>query len=319
MSQDTKKTERKVIDSSLLTIIIPAYNEEQVIQETLEELRSTPELQAAEIFVVDDGSTDKTAEIAGIVPSVNVLSHRYNIGYGGAIKTAVRAAKTKYVCWYDADGQHRPQDLVKLVRRVQKTDADWGLGVRSRDSHNNVVRKPGKFILSLAVQLAAGRIVPDFNSGLRVFRTQCLIRYLHLLPNGFSASTTTTLLMMERGYRDAHIKIQTRKRVGTSQVNQFKDGIRTLTLILRIFLLFRALLFFSTIGILMFLAGIIYSACIIFINKMGIPIGGLFLMTTGVLTIFMGLIADQLSLIRRERFEDLNLPSQNKKDPIEED
>lgn len=318
MVQDTKKTERKVIDSSLLTIIIPAYNEEQVIKQTLEELRSTPELQAAEIFVVDDGSTDKTAELANTVPGVNVLSHRYNIGYGGAIKTAVRAAKTKYVCWYDADGQHRPQDLVKLVRRVQKTDADWGLGVRSRNSHNSFIRKPGKFVLSLAVQLAAGKIVPDFNSGLRVFRTQCLIRYLHLLPNGFSASTTTTLLMMERGYREANIKIQTRKRVGTSQVNQFKDGIRTLTLILRIFLLFRALLFFSTIGILMTLVGIIYSACIIFINKMGIPIGGLFLMMTGILTIFMGLIADQLSLIRRERFEDLALPSYNKKDEVEE-
>jgi glycosyltransferase involved in cell wall biosynthesis len=318
MAQDIKQTKRKVIDSSLLTIIIPAYNEEQVIQQTLEELRSTSELQAAKIVVVDDGSSDKTAEMASTVPGVNVLSHRYNIGYGGAIKTAVRAAKTKYVCWYDADGQHRPEDLIKLVRRVQKTDADWGLGVRSRDSHNSVVRKPGKFILSLAVQLAAGKTVPDFNSGLRVFRTQCLIRYLHLLPNGFSASTTTTLLMMERGYRDAHIKIQTRKRVGTSQVNQFKDGIRTLTLILRIFLLFRALLFFSTIGILMLLAGIIYSACITFINKMGIPIGGLFLMMTGILTIFMGLIADQLSLIRRERFEDINLSSYNKKDPIEE-
>lgn len=131
MAQDIKRIKRKVIDSSLLTIIIPAFNEEQVIQQTLEELRLTPELQAAEIVVVDDGSSDKTAEMASTVPGVNVLSHRYNIGYGGAIKTAVRAAKTRYVCWYDADGQHRPEDLVKLVKRVQKTDADWGLGVGS--------------------------------------------------------------------------------------------------------------------------------------------------------------------------------------------
>lgn len=306
------------MDAHRLAIIIPAYNEEKAISKVLQDLKETEKLQGAEIILIDDGSTDRTVEQASAVSGVRVIKHRFNVGYGGAIKTGVRATKRKYVCWYDADGQHRPEDLVKLVRRVQKVDADWGLGVRSADSHMSMNRKPGKFLLRLAVQLAAKRPIPDFNSGLRVFRTKCLSRYLHLLPDGFSASTTTSLLMTERGYRGANIKIKTQKRIGTSQLHQLKDGIKTLILILRIFLLFRALLFFSTIGTVIALGGILYSAYIASVNKMGIPIGGLFLMMTGTLIIMMGLIADQLSLIRRERFEDFAHSSYDKKDQGQE-
>lgn len=306
------------VNSKDLAIIIPAYNEEDAIGQTLEDLSKVPALEDAQVIVVDDGSTDSTLGIARRFPFVRVISHRYNIGYGGAIKTGVRAAKRKYVSWYDADGQHCPKDLVKLVRRVQKVDADWGLGVRSAGSHTDVKRKPGKFLLQLAVRLAAKRPIPDFNSGLRIFRTECLSRYLHLLPDGFSASTTTSLLMTERGYRGANIKIQAQQRIGTSQVNQVRDGIGTLVLILRIFLLFRALMFFSTVGAVIGLIGLLYSLYIASVNKMGIPIGGLFLMTTGTLIIMMGLVADQLSLIRRERFEDYVFSSENVQDHDEE-
>lgn len=301
-----------------LTIIIPAYNEEEAIGQTLEDLSKVSAIKDAQVIVIDDGSIDNTSKIAKVFPFVQVISHRYNIGYGGAIKTGVRATQRKYVCWYDADGQHRPEDLVKLVRRVQKVDADWGLGVRSADSHMSTNRKPGRFLLRLAVQLVAKKPIPDFNTGLRVFRTDCLRRYLHLLPDGFSASTTTSLLMTERGYRGANVKIRTRKRVGKSHVRQVADGLMILTLILRILLLFRALLFFFGIGAMLVLAGIAYSLYMISVNNKGIPIGGLFLMMTGVLTILMGLIADQLSLIRRERFEEISISTNTKEEEEEE-
>lgn len=300
-----------------LTIIIPAYNEEEGLGQTLEDLSKVSAIKDAQVILIDDGSTDKTAKVAEGFEFVQVISHRYNIGYGGAIKTGVRATKRKYVCWYDADGQHRPEDLIKLVRRVKKVDADWGLGVRSADSHMSMNRKPGRFLLRMAVQLAARRPIPDFNSGLRIFRTECLRRYLHLLPDGFSASTTTSLLMTERGYIGANVKIRTNKRVGKSQVRQVADGLVTLTLILRIMLLFRALLFFFAIGATLVLTGIGYSAYVMSINKQGIPIGGLFLMMTGVLTILMGLIADQLSLIRRERFEEISISTNTNEDERE--
>jgi glycosyltransferase involved in cell wall biosynthesis len=276
------------------------------IRQTLEELRAAPELHDAEIIVVNDGSTDRTEERARAVAGVRVISHRSNLGYGGAIKTAVRVTEREYVFWYDADGQHRVEDLVRLVRLVQEEDADWGLGVRGESSHQSFGRKPGKLLLRLAVRLAARKKVPDFNSGLRGFRTQLLKIYLHLLPNGFSASTTTSLLMIERGYRCVETTIQTNKRVGSSQVRQIRDGLRTLTLILRIFLLFRAMAFFFVLGGLVFFTGAVYSSWVMAIKHLGVPIAGLLVMMTGILTIFMGLIADQLSLIRRERFEDLD-------------
>lgn len=304
-----------MIDPSRLAIIIPAYNEEKAVRQVLEDLAGTLELQGAEILLVDDGSTDQTAREAKAVPGVRVLRHRRNVGYGGAIKTGVRATKREYICWYDADGQHRPGDLVKLVQKVQAEDADWGVGVRGENSHRQLNRLPGKWVLHTVVRIAAkSRYVPDFNSGLRVFRTQWLRIYLHLLPNGFSASTTTTLLMLERGYRMVEVPIETRERIGSSEVRQLRDGMRTLMLILRIFMLFRALVLFLVPGLLILLTGVVYSFAVMYKNRLGIPIAGLLMMMTGLLTVFMGLIADQLSQIRRERFEDLDHPSRGDAD-----
>jgi len=301
----TENHGRRTVDSSSVTIIVPAFNEERIIRKTLCDLRDTQALKEAKIIVVDDGSKDRTAAMAAGIDGVRVLHHRHNVGYGGAIKTGVRAAATRYVCWYDADGQHRPKDLVKLIRRVQKIDADWGLGVRSADSYSVIHRQPGRLLLRMVVQLAARQRVNDFNTGMRIFRTDCLKRYLHLLPNGFSASTTTTLLMIERGYLGANVRITTPPRVGKSQVKPISDGVRMLALIVRIFLLFRALFFFSVAALVLFVAGVAYSAYVMSMRHLGVPVAGLFLMTTGTLTFFMGLIADQLSLIRRERFEDM--------------
>lgn len=288
-----------------ISICIPAFNEEVAIESTLNQLRSAPDLSGAEIIVVDDGSIDKTYVKAISVDGVKVIRHRRNLGYGASIKTAIKASNKKYVAWYDADGQHRPSDLIKLVKRIKRSNSDWGIGIRSHNSHQQSNRKLGKFLLNIAVQIAARRPVPDFNSGMRIFRRECIIKYMHLLPEGFSASTTSTLLMTERGYISSNIKIEVQKRIGKSQVKQFRDGMTTLLLILRIFLLFRAFLFFFTIGSFMLTAGAIYTLVILWLNNQGMPVGGLFLMMTGVITILMGLIADQLSLIRRERFEDV--------------
>lgn len=303
------------MDASRLAIVIPAYNEERAVRQVLEDLVATPDLAGAEILLVDDGSSDRTVEEARSVPGVRVLRHRRNVGYGGAIKSGVRCTKREYICWYDADGQHRPEDLVRLVEKTQEEDADWGVGVRGESSHRQMNRLPGKWLLGAVVRIAAKtRNVPDFNSGLRIFRTQWLRIYLHLLPNGFSASTTTTLLMLERGYRMVDVPIETRERIGKSEVRQIRDGLRTLLLILRIFMLFRAFVLFSVPGVLILLTGIVYSLVIMYRNQLGVPIAGLLMIMTGLLTLFMALIADQLSQIRRERFEDLDHPSRAEHD-----
>lgn len=295
------------MDAHRLAIVIPAYNEEKAVRQVLRDLVAEPSLEGAEILLIDDGSTDRTGEEAREVPGVRVLRHRINTGYGGAIKTGVRATKREYLCWYDADGQHRPEDLIRLVDRVQAEDADWGVGVRGETSHRQLNRMPGKWLLKTVVRIASKtNHVPDFNSGLRVFRTGLLRIYLHLLPSGFSASTTTTLLMLERGYRMVEVPIETRERIGKSEVRQLRDGARTLLLVLRIFMLFRALVLFLVPGLMILFLGAAYSVAIMYKNRLGLPIAGLLMMMTGLLTVFMGLIADQLSQIRRERFEDLD-------------
>jgi hypothetical protein len=157
--------------------------------------------------------------------------------------------------------------------------------------------------LKLAVVLAAGQAVKDFNSGLRGFKREVIKRYLHLLPRGFGASTTTTLLMLERGYLGKEVPITARNRYGTSSVNPLSDGIKTLVLVLRIFLLFKALFFFGGIGLVFILVGTVYGVIKARLVGLGFPVLSSVLIVFGIQAIFFGLLADQISALRREKFE----------------
>lgn len=287
-----------------LTICIPAYNEASAIGKTLKELRET--IPEAEIIVVDDGSSDQTADIAKSIDGVIVLTHNRNIGYGAAIKTAIRHASRKVVAWYDADGQHNPADLQRVVAPVLAGDKEVVIGVRDKSSDSVLVRLPGKMLLKIIAELVARSPVPDLNSGMRCIRKDVIKRYLHLLPDGFSASSTTTLLMMKRGYRIGYVGIVTEKRIGTSTVKIFRDGWATLQLILRILILFEAFNFFMILALLQIIPALIYGITLVLVNRMGFPIMASTVLISGILTFFMGIICDQIVALRKERFEDTN-------------
>jgi glycosyltransferase involved in cell wall biosynthesis len=285
------------------SIIIPAYNEAAAIGKVLTELIHEPALNNAEIIVVDDCSTDKTAEIVQGIPGVRLLQHRLNKGYSSAIKTGVRGSSGKFIVWFDADGQHQTKDLVKVMHALKDRDLDYCIGVRNSKSHQDFDRRLGKFLLMLAVQTAAGRKINDFNSGLRGFKREVLVRYLHLLPKGFGASTTTTLLMLERGYYGEEVPITVLKRVGKSSVKQLRDGYRTLTIILRLFLLFKPMKFFGSIGLFLLVVGSAYGLDRAIVSKQGIPVLAALIIILGIITVFIGLISDQISNSRLERME----------------
>jgi glycosyltransferase involved in cell wall biosynthesis len=290
-----------------LTVVIPAYNEEHGIARALRELRDACPL--AEVVVVDDGSTDGTAQEARSVPGVSVISHARNRGYGAALKTGLRASSRSCVAWYDGDGQHRPQDLIAVARPVLDQEFDVVIGVRGADSARQRERVAGKWALAVLARLISGEELPDLNSGLRCFRREALARYLHLLPDGFSASTTSTLMMLKRGYRVGHVPIVVKPRVGKSTVKIVSDGLRTLQLIIRIVVLFEAFKVFAVLGALLFLPGLVYGLTTAFWTlAMGRP-GGFptlagTLVIAGLLTFFLGIIADQVAELRKERFED---------------
>jgi glycosyltransferase involved in cell wall biosynthesis len=288
--------------SPLISILIPAFNEEEGIGPTLESLLAEPRLAEAEIIVIDDGSHDRTAEIVRSYPGVHLIRHPFNRGYGSAIRSGARAARGEYIIWFDSDGQHRVEDLLALADKLIGERLEYVIGVRGTDSHVDSERRLGKWLLRLAVNFAAGRVLPDFNSGLRGFKREILLRYLHLLPLGFGASTLTTLLMHEGSHHGGTVPILVRSRVGKSSVRQMRDGLRTLRIVLHIVLLFKPLQFFGITGAILILTGLVYGLIKAFLNRLGFPVLASLLVILGVQSFFFGFVGDQIGALRRERF-----------------
>jgi len=285
-----------------LTVIVPALNEEAAIGSTLEELRR--HFPDSEILVVNDGSTDRTAGTAASVPGVRVLHHDFNRGYGAAIKTGLRQATSEVVAWYDADGQHTPQNLEILVEHFTRNELHAAIGARTRGSAVEGRRVLAKALLGFFVQLVAGRRIADVNCGLRVVRRSVLRRYLHLLPDGFSASITSMLLLLKRGYRVEFVPIITRSRTGTSTVRVIRDGVLAIQTSLRILILFQAFHAFSVVATFLFVVGSTYGTAMALIFGRGFPALASVLVLSGVMIFFMGLLTDQVVALRMERLEE---------------
>lgn len=301
-TQQLHDTAPNRVSLNSFSIIIPAFNEETGIEQTLGMLCANERLRQAEIIVVDDGSTDNTAEIIRAFPRVRIIQHPFNRGYGSAIVSGARASKGEYIVWFDGDGQHRVADLLAICDRLEAGQLEYCIGVRDQDSYEDNNRRFGKWLLRQAVNFAAGRPVPDFNSGLRGFRREVLMQYLHLLPKGFGASTLTTLLMIEGSHYGETVPITVNRRYGQSTVKQIRDGIRTLQIILHIVLLFKPLQFFGFIGMLFILVGGAYGISKASLRGLGFPVLASLLIILGVQSFFFGLLCDQVSALRRERF-----------------
>lgn len=290
------------VDLGQVSILIPAYNEQVGIAHTLEMLCACPQLENTEIVVVDDGSNDETASVVRSFARARLVQHTANRGYGAAIVSGLRASRRDYVVWCDSDGQHRVEDVLAVAERLVQGQLEYVIGVRGAGSHQDSNRRFGKWLLKLAVRFAAGREVPDFNSGLRGFRRDVLSRYVHLLPKGFGASTLTTLLMAEGNHIGESVSIVAQERIGKSSVKQLRDGLRTLQIILRIVLLFKPMQFFGGIGALLILTGLVYGFAKALIVGLGFPVLAALVVILGVQAFFFGFLGEQISAIRRERF-----------------
>lgn len=288
-------------DCSDLTIVVPAFNEERGIVATLRSL--TSEVGAAEIIVVDDCSSDGTSETVRSFTDVKLLRHSFNCGQGAALKTGMRAATREYVAWFDADNEHRVVDLAKLYDRMKSDGLVACIGQRTTNSAS-LTRATGKALIRLIGWGLKIRSGSDLNCGLRIFQRKIVLRYLSLIPDQFSASLVSTLIMLERRYPIAFEEVKTNERMGTSTV-RLRDGFEAILQLIRSVLLFAPMRFFVPIGTVCFLVGITYSLVIDAIVGQGIPVGGVFLMVTGVQILILGLLGDQLSQLRLSQMGDV--------------
>ncbi|MDB3996378.1 glycosyltransferase family 2 protein [bacterium] len=279
---------------SQLTIVIPAYNEDQGIPSTLINLKKS--LPDVKIIVVDDASTDNTAAAALEVDKVRVIRHGYNYGYGGALKTGMVYADTEFVAWFDADGEHRIEDLIEMVDIIYKVGCVAVIGQRTTGSTTRI-RAVGKWLIRLLASSLDVRAGSDLNCGLRVYKRDVICRYLSVLPDGYSASLTSLMIMLEQGYPISFHPVKTEPRIGNSKV-RLMDGFSTMALVLRIVMLFAPLRIFFRGGILLFLASIIYSVSIAYSSGLGVPVGGALGVLAGGMLLVVGLIADQISQLR---------------------
>ena len=281
-----------------VSIIIPAYNEQGGIGDVLDGIIETMKESGIEheVIVVDDGSTDGTAEIARM-RGVRVICHPYNKGYGAALKTGIRAANGEVIVTMDSDGQHDPEDIPRLVKYIG--EHDMVVGTRMKNSYSSWMRKLGRIILSLVANYLAEMKIPDLNCGFRAIKQDAAMRFMHILPNGFSFSTTITLAMIKEGYNVKYVPITSLRRVGKSSLNLVTDGAGVILLIVRTITLFNPLRVFFPISWFLFVLGLGYLAYALIVDT-NVPDASVLLILSGILLFFFGILADQISSIRRE-------------------
>jgi glycosyltransferase involved in cell wall biosynthesis len=287
-----------------ISVIIPAFNVGPAIGAMLDSLLELAQLHQWEVIVVDDGSTDDTAQQVKRRADdrfLKLIRHPYNRGYGAALKTGIRAANAPLAATMDSDGQHDPHDILKLL----PLSGEYHLIVGQRPGlfHSKLWRMPGKWFLNWFASYLIRHKIPDLNSGMRVFHTEVIYKYLHLCPDGFSFSTTSTLAFFNQGYLVTYVPISIRKnhRAVKSAV-KLRTGFDTLILILRLTSLFQPLRVFLPASGLFVSGGILWGLPYILLHR-GVSTGALLLIITGLLLFFFGLLADQVAQLRLEKYE----------------
>lgn len=283
--------------SGSLTIVIPACNEAASLAQLVPELRELhPE---ARILVIDDGSDDTTASVARKA-GAEVISHPYNKGNGASVKTGVRAARSDIIVLMDADSQHDPKEVASLLSRLSE-GYDMVVGARSWSGQANLSRGLANTLYNRLASWMVGHQIQDLTSGFRAARRLNLMRFLHLLPNGFSYPATSTMAFFRAGYSVAYQPIVARSRQGSpSHIRPVHDGLRFLLIIFRIGTLYSPLKLFIPISLLFFLSGFGYYGYTFITAHRFTNMSGLLLVSS--VTIFLiGLVSEQItSLLYRD-------------------
>jgi len=281
-------------DPATTSVVIPAYNEAMAIGSVVGDLRANGPWH--EILVVDDGSTDDTGARASAA-GARVIRHPYNKGNGAAVKTGIRRATGSCVLIVDADGQHRPEDAMRLVAQLH--DYDLVVGARTAESQAGMVRRLGNAMLNGIASYLTEQRIPDLTSGFRAARREQLLEFLHLLPNGFSTPTTTTLAFIKAGYSVRFEPVAARPRQGRSKIRLGSDGVNFFLILLKVITIFSPLRIFLPISAAMFLVGVAYAVWTV-ATQSHVTNSSVLLILLSVVIFLVGLVSEQVSSLRFE-------------------
>ncbi len=290
-----------------ITMLIPAYNEAEAISHVIDGIRSAmePTRRSYEILIVDDCSTDETSAVAR-EKGVRVFRHIFNQGSGASRRTGIREARGDIIVMLDGDGTYEPTTIPELLRWMPEYDQVNGART-SEQGTMPLLRRPAKwFIRRLAIYLS-GQHIPDLNTGLKAFKRSVMMRYLWLLPDGFSCVTTMTLAFLTNGHPVKYVSTPYYKRIGRSKFHPIKDTIRYVNTVVRMCAYFRPLRVFGPMASLLILlaAG---RAVYGLLSKTNEPVTGstIVLFCTGIVIGAIGILLDVIVSQRREMTNNAN-------------
>jgi glycosyltransferase involved in cell wall biosynthesis len=286
------------VQAPTITIVIPAFNEASAIRQGLDRIVELKFSEKYEVIYIDDGSTDETFQIISEYP-VKCIRHFVNKGYGAALKTGIRKARGEKIVILDSDGQHDPKYIETLIDLLAQYD--MVIGERTADSFQVKNRQGGKRFIKILGEHLVEQKLPDYNSGFRGFDRKLITEMLHIMPNGFSFSTTSTLAFLKEGYTIGTFPILVEERQGrSSNVKFLKDGSKTILLIMRIIMLFNPLKIFFPASLLIFTLGVAWGVAGFFMTSR-FPNSASLLVIMGMFIFFFGLLADQIALMNRTK------------------
>jgi len=286
-----------------LTIVIPAYNEAENLKIVIPELLELCEQYGWKICITNDGSRDDSRNILNGFESsgrLKTVHHKLNRGYGAAIKSSIALCDTEYVITVDADGQHRKEDIVRLYETAVAQDADMVVGSRKGTKAASRMRAVGKSIIRFTAKLMLTVPVYDINSGMKIYRTELARQYLHLTPNNMPYSDIITLIFISNRHLVLEVPIKVNDRMKGESTIGIQTAFETIMEIVNIIVLFNPMKIFLPVSIFTFLVSAAWGIPII-LRGQGVSTGALLGFVSALIFFFLGLIAEQLTLIRKSQ------------------
>ncbi|MBC8488088.1 MAG: glycosyltransferase family 2 protein [Bacteroidetes bacterium] len=279
-----------------ISVIIPAYNEEESIIGVITKIRDNLKIidGSCEIIVVNDGSTDNTGKVLETSKmNIKLLTHERNVGYGAALKTGIKNAEYENIVITDADGTYPNERILDLVHTLEEGGFDMVVGARTgKNAKIPLVRRPAKWVITKLANYLSGTKIPDLNSGLRVMRKEVVNKFMNILPDGFSFTSTITLALLTNGYSVKYVPIDYFKRKGKSKIRPIYDTFNFIQLIIRTVLYFNPLKVFFPLSLFLVLIAFLILIVSLLLTVKGMDVTFGVILMTAVIVITIGMLAD---------------------------